>query len=204
MSVTSTTPVLADLIHDVESVLADCREPDLTSERVALELHRYLGHPGLLRPEQREPDPERYRQHVLHAAEDGSFSVVALVWMPGQATAIHDHVSWCAIGIHQGQEHEVQYRLESEGGAQFLLPVGSTTNRQGSVSALTPPGDIHYVMNPGPEIAISIHVYGADVRQLGSSIRRHYEQPVRLGHLQPVAAWAALRAVERRLPAGRR
>lgn len=32
--------------------------------------------------------------------------------------------------------------------------------------------------NPGPGLAISIHIYGADVRKTGSSIRCRYDLPV--------------------------
>jgi 3-mercaptopropionate dioxygenase len=198
----SGSPVLRDLVQSVRSVVAGS-EREAIAAGVAQVLRPVLGHPRLLLPEQCETDPRRYRQHILHAEEDGSFSIVALVWLPGQATPIHDHVSWCAIGIHRGQEYEVQYSLVEERGLSCLLPVGSCTNRKGSVSALNPPGDIHYVINPGPDPAISIHVYGADVRQSGSSIRRCYELPVRLGHLQPVPAWAALRESVT-LPANRR
>jgi predicted metal-dependent enzyme (double-stranded beta helix superfamily) len=45
----------------------------------------------------RNGDPATYRCHLLHAEPDGSFSVVALVWRPGQATPIHDHVTWCVF-----------------------------------------------------------------------------------------------------------
>ena len=37
---------------------------------------------------------------------------------------------------------------------------------------LTPPGDIHAVVNDGASVAASLHVYGADLRQRGTSVRR--------------------------------
>jgi predicted metal-dependent enzyme (double-stranded beta helix superfamily) len=58
--------------------------------------------PQILTAEQRYGDPATYRCHLLHAEPDGSFSVVALVWRPGQATPIHDHVTWCVFGVIQG------------------------------------------------------------------------------------------------------
>ena len=73
-------------------------------------------------------------------------------------------------------------------GESYLRPIGTVTNRVGCVSALTPPGDVHTVINPGPEMAISIHVYGADVREVGTSIRRRYELPVRVE--EPVLVFA--------------
>ena len=170
--------VLNHLIRSVRSVLAVEPEPAQWAHTVARILRPFLGDPRLLTPEQRQPDPERYRQHVLHVEETGAFSIVALVWLPGQSTTVHDHVSWCVIGVHQGQEHEVNYELMREGGEEYLLPIGESTHRAGSVAALEPPGDIHTVFNPGPETAISIHIYGADVRKLGSSIRCRYDLPV--------------------------
>jgi predicted metal-dependent enzyme (double-stranded beta helix superfamily) len=48
----------------------------------------------------------------------------------------------------------------------------------GSVSAFAPPGDIHRVRNTGDTVAISTHVYGADISRLGNSIRREYTLPL--------------------------
>jgi predicted metal-dependent enzyme (double-stranded beta helix superfamily) len=44
----------------------------------------------------------------------------------------------------------------------------------GEVAGLLPPGDIHQVHNAGDSTAISLHVYGADLSIVGSSIRRTY------------------------------
>ena len=49
---------------------------------------------------------------------------------------------------------------------------------------LTPPGDIHAVVNDGTTVAASLHVYGADLRQRGTSVRRCYSLPVRSGSPQ--------------------
>lgn len=148
-------------------------DPQLrTAERVATVLRRFLHQPDLLTPDQQEPDPAHYRQHVLYVAPAARFSLVALVWLPGQRTPIHDHISWCVAGTYRGCEEETTYRAES--GA--LVPVATSLNPVGAVSALAPPGDIHRVRNGGAELAISIHVYGADVLDSGSSIRRCYSR----------------------------
>jgi 3-mercaptopropionate dioxygenase len=83
---------------------------------------------------------EQYRQHVRHVEPDGSFSVVTLVWLPGQPTPIHDHVTWCVVGVYKGNEHEVRFRLENENDVDYLVEVEQATNHEGSVAALTPPG----------------------------------------------------------------
>jgi len=169
--------VLGDLIRRIDRIVAREKDERKLAERVGEALRPFLGRPGLLEPAQRESDPERYRQHVLHVAEDGSYSIVALVWLPGQATSIHDHVTWCVVGVHEGCEKEIQYD-QIIAGEESLLEVSTCINTVGTVGALTPPGDIHLVVNPGPEMAISLHIYGADVRQRGTSIRRRYDLPI--------------------------
>jgi predicted metal-dependent enzyme (double-stranded beta helix superfamily) len=82
------------------------------------------------------------------------------------------------VGVYEGQEHESQYRLVQEGPAGHLIEAGQSSNPTGTVAAYTPPGDIHKVTNRGPGLAISLHVYGADIGVLGSSIRRRYAVPV--------------------------
>jgi predicted metal-dependent enzyme (double-stranded beta helix superfamily) len=171
-------PVLAGLVHSIQAIHRRTGDPARLAGGAARTLRLFLGHPGLLRPEQRESRPDRYCQHVLFAAPDGAFSIVALVWRVGQATAVHDHVSWCAVGVHQGRELETSFRLVEERGAPALEAAGEEIFSAGSAMALVPPGDIHTVSNPGPGDAISIHIYGADVRQTGTSIRQRYELPI--------------------------
>ena len=114
---------------------------------------------------------------MLHAEADGSFSVTAMVWRPGQITPIHDHVTWCVFGVLAGIEYEELYALSADG--RSLREAGRSQNLAGEVSGFAPPGDIHRVRNGGDDVAISLHVYGADITRLGSSVRRVYELPVR-------------------------
>lgn len=165
--------VLEDLVADLRAVVKPLASEQETAERVAAALRQGLPDPAaILTSEQRRGADDRYVQHVLHVEPDGSFSVVALVWRPGQATPIHDHVSWCVVGVLQGTEEEVLYELNGE----RLLPTARHRNEAGAVCAFAPPGDVHAVHNGGGANAISLHVYGADIGKLGSSIRRTYER----------------------------
>nr|WP_240660341.1 cysteine dioxygenase family protein [Streptomyces sp. WAC 01529] len=141
-----------------------------TSER----LRPFLAAPGLLAAHQREGRADGYRQHLLHAEPGGLFSVVALVWLPGQETPVHDHVSWCVTGVYEGREVEERYRIASTGPGERLVATERLVNSVGDVNGFVPPGDIHVVRNPGPGPAISLHVYGADISRLGTSVRRIY------------------------------
>jgi 3-mercaptopropionate dioxygenase len=167
---------LEELVAEVRAAAgrhADWRE---TSRLVAAALRRRLPAADVLSAEQRRGDPDGYRSHVLHTEPDGSFSIVALVWLPGQVTPIHDHVTWCVFGVVQGVEHEELFRLDEE--RNVLVESGVSLNEAGDVSGFAPPGDIHRVRNVGDETAISIHVYGTDVSRIGSSVRRYYDLPI--------------------------
>jgi predicted metal-dependent enzyme (double-stranded beta helix superfamily) len=140
-----------------------------TARLVADQLRRHLPSPDdVLTAAQRAGSPDGYVGHRLYVEPDGSFSIVALVWRPGQLTRIHDHVTWCVFGVIEGVEHEELFDAD-------LNLVGAGENHVGDVSGFAPPGDIHRVHNTGEETAISIHVYGTDVTRVGSSARRYYD-----------------------------
>ena len=150
--------------------------PDVAA-RVAEALSRHLPAPGqLLTAAQLAGDPAGYQTHPVHVEADGSFSIAVMVWRAGQVTPIHDHVSWCVTGVLAGIEYEELYALSAD--ERSLREVGRSQNLTGEVSGFAPPGDIHRVRNCGDTVAISMHVYGADITRLGSSVRRTYDLPV--------------------------
>ena len=169
-----TSPAFASFIRDAERLIDD---PHAIADR----LKTLLAVDGWLAPEHERPGRDTYRQHLLHVSESRRLSVVALVWLPGQRTPIHDHVSWCVVGVYRGVEIELRYRLTMRGGRRFLLPVGSVEAPAGHVEALVPPAEnIHAVEARGPGKTISIHVYGADIERLGSSILHRFDDVARL------------------------
>jgi 3-mercaptopropionate dioxygenase len=172
-------PGLNELVTAVRAVVTRHADWRRTAGFVAGELARHLPTPEILPVERRIGDPEGYRSHLLHSEPDGSFSIVALVWRPGQVTPIHDHVTWCVFGVIQGIEHEEVFELDEDRGG--LVEAGTRTNKPGDVSGFAPPGDIHRVRNVGDDTAISIHVYGTDVSRIGSSVRRYYDRPILSG-----------------------
>jgi 3-mercaptopropionate dioxygenase len=164
-----------DLIGSVRSVVRRQLSWAETASLVGERLQAHLTAADLLTSEQRYGDPLSYRCHVLHTESDGSFSVVALVWRPGQATSIHDHVTWCVGGVLQGSEHEDRYLLTGDGWLEYA---GTKVSPAGTVSVLVPPGDIHRVRGEGSDTTISLNIYGTDLSRLGSSVRRTYNLPV--------------------------
>ena len=146
-----------------------------TADLVAGALRAGLPAPAaLLTASLRRGDPACYQSHLLYAEPDGSFSISAMVWLPGQQTPVHDHVAWCVTGVLQGHEYEEIFTLTTGG---TLKLTARTQHAAGTVSGFAPPGDIHRVRNTGTGIAVSMHVYGADISRLGNSIRREYPHP---------------------------
>jgi 3-mercaptopropionate dioxygenase len=163
------TAGLAPLVAGIRTAVERHADWSETALLVAGELRAHLPRPeAVLTEEERLGSPDDYVGHTLHAEPDGSFSIVALVWRPGQVTRIHDHVTWCTFAVIQGVEHEELF----DAGLNLL---GESDNHVGDVSGFAPPGDIHRVHNTGTETAISVHVYGTDVSRVGSSARRYYD-----------------------------
>jgi predicted metal-dependent enzyme (double-stranded beta helix superfamily) len=171
MTTTTHTPPateLSELLDGVRTAVAAGASAADTAQLVTDQLRRHLPSSAVLTAEQRLGSPDGYRSHTLHVEPDGSFSVVGLVWRPGQITRIHDHLTWCVFGVIQGVEHEELFDAD-------LHPVGRSDNHVGDVSGFAPPGDIHRVHNTADSTAISIHIYGTDVTRTGSSVRRFYD-----------------------------
>lgn len=118
------------------------------------------------------PDPERYRQYLLHCDPLERFSVVSFVWGPGQKTPLHDHRVWGLVGMLRGQEVETQFERLSDGHFQAT---GETVLRPGQVVLLAPGvNDYHQVANRlADQASISIHVYGANI---GAVSRATYDR----------------------------
>jgi predicted metal-dependent enzyme (double-stranded beta helix superfamily) len=146
------------------------------ADRVADVLRGQLPGPGILTPGQLRGDPAGYQVHLLHAEPDGSFSVTVMVWLPGQRTPVHDHLTWCVTAVLQGTEYEEIFAVEpgARGRESTLRVIARNENQAGAVAGFAPPGDIHRVTNSGAGTAVSMHVYGTDLSRVGSSIRREY------------------------------
>ncbi|HXP57102.1 MAG TPA: cysteine dioxygenase family protein [Streptosporangiaceae bacterium] len=165
------------LASAVRAAVVGGGSPSGVAARVATALARHLPAPAqLLTGPQLAGDPAGYQTHRVHVEPDGSFSIAVMVWRPGQVTPIHDHVSWCVTGVLQGIEYEEIFGLGP--GGSTLTELVRRENAPGTVAGFAPPGDIHRVRNSGDGIAVSMHVYGADLARLGSSIRRVYDLPV--------------------------
>ncbi|GGM60123.1 cysteine dioxygenase [Longimycelium tulufanense] len=168
---------MRNFVRELDRLHREAADPQARAERVSERLRSLLAADDVLDPRHTEPDPRAYRQHLVHVDAQGRFSVVALVWLPGQETPIHSHVCWCVVGVLTGLEAETRYQLDPVTGE--LAETERAINMPGDVCWLVPPDeDIHKVRNDGQSIAVSLHVYGTDIGRLGSSINRTYREPI--------------------------
>ena len=113
------------------------------------------------------PAIEAYARHLVYKHPDDRYVVVAMVWRPGQRTPIHDHGGvWCVEGVYQGQMDITQYHITPMTDNHVkAVPVRSITAGLGNVGALIPPYDYHVMANTSQETAITLHVYGGELKR---------------------------------------
>lgn len=169
-TVTQSRPGLAELIDRIRRCTRQESDPRTTARLVADVLSEQRPSVQLLTTAERAGSADGYTNHTLHA--EPTFSISAVVWQPGQTTGIHDHLVWCSFLVLQGTETENLFDID----ADRLVRIGQRQRPAGSVSGVAPPDDIHQVHNTGDTVAITLHVYGADLSR-GTSVRRTYQLP---------------------------
>lgn len=127
--------------------------------------------PGLLTPEQMQGNPERYARHLLHGDPLGRYSIVSLVWGPGQFSPVHGHYTWCGYVVVAGRLHEETYLWAGDPKAAVLQNASDRLpgDRRFAHAGLD---QIHRLGNSGAAPAVSIHVYGVDQARVGSHVNR--------------------------------
>jgi predicted metal-dependent enzyme (double-stranded beta helix superfamily) len=116
-----------------------------------------LADPALLDGVALAPCAERYARHLLHADPRGRYTLLALLWRPGQMSPVHAHHVWCAFGVVSGvltEHHFAPGEPPRPTGCRLLHP-GDACQGPGA------PHLIHRLGNCGTAPAVSIHAYGA-------------------------------------------
>jgi predicted metal-dependent enzyme (double-stranded beta helix superfamily) len=108
-----------------------------------------------------------YARHLVYRDPDDRYCVVAMVWGPGQGTAIHDHDNtWCVEGCLAGKlaitSYDVVQTFPDE--CVELRPERSVEVGVGAVGRLIPPYEHHRIFNPFEQEAITLHIYGKELK----------------------------------------
>lgn len=154
---------LRDFVTGIGTLLDRTRDERSLLEEGSAALANLVAHDDWLPDAYAAPDPDRYRQYLLHCDSRERFSVVSFVWGPGQATPIHDHRVWGLVGVLRGAELSERFARYPDGG---LHAVGAIQRLEaGEVEAVSPSvGDIHRVSNAfDNRVSISIHLYGSNI-----------------------------------------
>src|SRR4051794_33023506 len=137
---------LANFIGEVRTTVfvPTVRESERLSIALGL-LRTLVSRDDWLPPEMAETHPAHHSQHLLYKDPEDHFSLLSVVWGPGQGTAIHDHLTWGVLGMLRGAEWSQQYCVKegvprATGNPERLDP--------GQVTAVSPQlGDVHRVWN---------------------------------------------------------
>jgi predicted metal-dependent enzyme (double-stranded beta helix superfamily) len=146
--------------------------PDAMAREVQAALQEATARPDWLPTGQRRASHENYARHLLYADPAGRYSILAIVWEPGQMSPIHGHHCWCAVGVYQGLLSESHYRAGADGSAPAL--VGSARRAAGKPSFDPPAAGIHRISNESGAPAISLHVYGIASDRVSTGVNRIY------------------------------
>jgi len=127
--------------------------------------------PDLLQATHRVGSDTGYARHVVHADPLDRFTVLALVWRPGQFSPVHWHHSWCAYAVVSGLLQETGYDWDEASGRAT-----ASMRRERGVGdasfAIAGSIRIHRLGNGGTREAISLHVYGVPAVQITTGVNR--------------------------------
>ena len=113
-----------------------------------------------------KPAPERYARRLLHKDPAGRYSVVVMVWGPGQGTPLHDHAGvWCVECVYRGRIRVTSFDLESGPDVEPLrfTPESVVFAGVGEAGHLIPPFEYHMIENADATPSVTVHVYGGEL-----------------------------------------
>lgn len=118
---------------------------------------------------QQQGSPQAYTRHILHSDRAGRYTLVALVWHPGQRTPAHGHHTWCAYSVIEGALKEERFGWDDTKKVAGLQGI-ATLQAGDAFGAPAGLGTIHRLGNATRARAISLHVYGVDAQHVATHV----------------------------------
>ena len=178
---TPSRPTIASpaLTYPIALLMAEigdaCDGPaDAMAARVTSALRNAVAVPNLLSEELRAPRAGCYARHTIAADPAGRFTLLAIVWGPGQFSLPHAHDTWCAYAVAENTLTETLFDFDPQSGKAIA---GNTAQREPGYACFAPAGleQIHRLGNAGGVGAISIHAYGVEGSRVGTHVNRLME-----------------------------
>lgn len=155
-------PLLEDVIVLVDAAMR-AREPRRIVARLIDGLRGVLAVAGALPPELLRGDASGIVRRELYRSPEHGYQVIAITWLPGQGSSVHDHgQTWGVEAVLRGRLDVLDYRVRGRHRAlSDLRPADHHLLVDGTVIGLLPPHDLHSCRNADArETAVSLHVYG--------------------------------------------
>jgi len=169
ISVPSLTYPVALLMAEIGDA---CDGPaDAMGERIAHALRVAAAMPDLLTTELRAPRAGCYARHTIASDPAGRFTLLSIVWGPGQFSPPHAHDTWCAYAVVENPLTETLYEFHATSGKALA---GDTVLREPGYACFAPAGleQIHRLGNASGIGAISLHAYGVEGSRVGTHVNR--------------------------------
>lgn len=156
---------MQNVVQKLERAVTSSEDVKCVVEAVRTSLIARLTIRGWLPEDAMVVSHEGYARHLLHRDPAGRFSVVAMVWAPGQKTPIHDHAGvWCVEGVYSGCIRVTSYDMKGDDGELFRFERCRQIDQGvGCAGSLIPPVEYHVIENAEDEPAITVHVYGGEL-----------------------------------------
>ena len=107
-----------------------------------------------------------YASYLLYLSEGADLCIVLDVFMAKQAAVAHNHLCWCVFSCLEGMEREYLFDVPDDLSAA-PVEVMARLREPGQVTiAHAAPGAFHQVECAQGDMAISLHIYGADIGRL--------------------------------------
>jgi len=129
----------------------------------------------------------QYARRLLHRDPAGRYTVLVMVWDQGQGTSLHDHAGmWCCECVYRGRIRVTSYSITGGDPEHDLVEFREQSVVHagiGEAGALIPPFEYHMIENPTDQTAVTIHVYGGEMKFChvyepvgGGGYRRQYKE----------------------------
>jgi predicted metal-dependent enzyme (double-stranded beta helix superfamily) len=141
-------------------------------QRIAHALCVAAAMPDLLTPELRTPRAGCYARHTIASDPAGRFTLLSIVWAPGQFSPPHAHDAWCAYAVAENTLTETLYEFEPHSGT--AVAAGAPVEREPGYACFAPAGleQIHRLGNATGAGAISLHAYGVEGARVATHVNR--------------------------------
>jgi predicted metal-dependent enzyme (double-stranded beta helix superfamily) len=185
---------LKSFIEEIKSLLGKRDNGARTVNQVKKHLIELLETPRWLPRPCRSGESRSYARHLLYQDRKTGFVIVAMVWGAGQRTAVHDHAGvWCVEGVYEGNIQVTRFNKIGRMGKTVRFEQGEEIQAGvGACGALIPPVEYHRIANETRDKAISVHVYGRDLKvcnifnPLGGDLYQRVEKTMQYNSVIPL------------------